>query len=151
TLAVGEESVGLQVTCGGGIAVLRSLDSAVETEGAHKHLNSDLLAREIRITIGQLPAELRDSVRTVRVYGRGEHVERFADEFKSSAQTMGMRVDLVKDYPPDEFRSKLPSGTAVSPAVSLAAGFLTGTNARFDFLPPRVSQWQQLTARFSSK
>jgi hypothetical protein len=150
-LAVGEESVGLQVTCGGGVAVLRSLDGAIETEGAQRHLDADLLAREIRITIGQLPAELRESVGTVRIFGRGDHVERFAQEFKPSVQSMGMRLELVKAYALDEFRSKLPADATVSPSLSVAAGCLTGAKPRFEFLPPKVNQWQQLTARFSSK
>src|SRR4030095_6964987 len=142
---------GLQVTCGGGVAVLRSLDGAIETEGAQRHLDADLLAREIRITIGPLPAGLRESVGTVRIFGRGDHVERFAQEFKPSVQSMGMRLELVKAYALDEFRSKLPMDATVSSSLSVAAGCLTGAKPRFEFLPPKVNQWQQLTARFSSK
>ena len=47
--------IDLQVTGGGGIVALRSLDGAIETQGAQKSISSDLVAREIRITLGQLP------------------------------------------------------------------------------------------------
>src|SRR5207245_8387749 len=67
-LAIGENSVDLQVTCGGGILALRALEGAIETEGVQKRLYADLLAREIRITLSQLPAEFRATARKFRVF-----------------------------------------------------------------------------------
>src|SRR5207245_3210351 len=60
-LAIGEAHVGLQSTCGGGVAALRMLEGGLETEGSKRLLRADVIARETRITLGQLPAELRDS------------------------------------------------------------------------------------------
>ena len=150
-LLVGDASVDLQVTCGGGVAALRALEGAIETEGVQKRFYPDLLAREIRITLGQLPAEFRDAVRKVRVFGRAESAQRFANEIRPRLESMGLRVELPQTYPADEFSSRLPAETAPSPAVSLAAQTLTGATPGFEFLPPRTSSWQQLTARFSSR
>src|SRR5687768_14136756 len=54
TLAVGENSLDLQMTIDGGVASLRSLDSAIEVEGAQKFIDAEALVREIRVTLGQL-------------------------------------------------------------------------------------------------
>ena len=52
-LSVGAGSIDLQVTCGGGIAALRFVEGATESEGTQKRLDADVAAREIRITLGQ--------------------------------------------------------------------------------------------------
>jgi hypothetical protein len=149
-LAVSENSVDLLATVGGGVAALRSLDGAIDTEGVQKGPQADLVAREIRITLGQLPAEFREAVRQVRIFGRGEFVPRFVSDLAQRLQPMGVQVEWVKTYGPDDFRSRLPSDTPVSAALSLAARHLMG-RPRFEFLPPKTSSWQQLMARFSSK
>jgi len=150
-LAIGENSVDLQLTLGGGIVALRSLDGSSEADGVQKRPYSDLVAREIRITLGQLPAEFRGALRKVRLYGRGEFAQRFADDITVRAEAMGLKVELVKDYVADEFTSQFPTGTPVSAAVSLAARQLTSGRPRLEFLPPKTNSWQQLTTRFSSK
>lgn len=151
TLMAGEKDISLQVTCGTGVAALRTLDGAVDAEGAQKHLNTDALNREIRITLGQLPAELRDSVRKVKIFGRGDFAQRFIREMTPSLQQMGLQIDVATTYAPDEFGGALPSGTEISPSLSAAARYLRGAESRFEFLPPKVNPWQQVAGRFSSK
>jgi hypothetical protein len=150
-LAIGEHSVDLQVTCGGGVAALRSLEGAIESEGAQKHLYPDLLAREIRITLGQLPVEFRNAVRKATLSGRSEWVQRFAGDIAPRLQAMGIRLESVKNYSADQLAGQLPPDAAVSPALSLAARHLTGTAPAFEFLPPKTTSWQQFTTRVSSK
>jgi hypothetical protein len=150
-LAIGESSVDLQLTFGGGIVALRSLDGSSEADGVQKRPYADLVAREIRITLGQLPAELRGALRKIRLFGRGEFAQRFAADITLRSEAMGLKVELVKDYPPDEFTSHYPAGTKVAAALSLAARHLTAGRPRLEFLPPKTSSWQQLTTRFSSK
>jgi hypothetical protein len=45
-LAVGENSVSLQITCGSGVAALRTLEGVLETESGQKRFNA-AIAREI--------------------------------------------------------------------------------------------------------
>jgi hypothetical protein len=150
-LAIAENSVDLQLTFGGGIAALRSLDGSHEADGVQKRPYADLVAREIRITLGQLPAEWRAGLRTVRIFGRGEFAQRFAEDIALRAEAMGLKVTPVKVYSPDEFTSQFPPGTNVSTALSLVARHLTAGRPALEFLPPKTSSWQQLTTRFSSK
>src|ERR1019366_805174 len=68
-LAIGESTVSLQITCGGGVAALRALEGAIENPTGRPELVADLVARESRITLGQLPVELRDAVKRIRIFG----------------------------------------------------------------------------------
>src|SRR5947209_16456265 len=56
-LAIGENAVGLQVTCGGGVAALRALEGAIEVAAGRRVLHADHVAREARMPLGPLPAE----------------------------------------------------------------------------------------------
>ena len=150
-LVLGDGSVDLQITCAGGVAVLRSLDSVFESESVQNRLSTDLLLREIKITLGQLPADFRDAVRRVRVFGRGESARRFLNEAAPRLETMGLKAELVEAYAPGEFSKSLPPVVEVSPAFSAAARRVTGVPTKLEFLPPKVSAFQQLTHRFSSK
>ena len=150
-LAIGENTIDLLVTADGGLAVLRSIEGALEMEGAQKRLEPDVVAREIRVTLGQLPEELRSSVRKVRIFGQSDLVQRFAHDLTPRLAAMGLQSEIVKTYATGDFRSEPPPGTPVSPAFSMAARYLTGAQTEFEFLPPKVGAFQLLTSRFSSK
>lgn len=148
-LAIGESQVGLQITCGG-VAALRALEGAIEDEAGRRTLHADLVAREARITLGQLPAELRNAVKRIRIFGPRELAQQLADEMELRFEPMGLRVEMVSAYAPDEFGVQLPPEAPVSPAFSLAARLLTEPMPVFEFLPPKPSPLEQLVARYSS-
>jgi len=149
-LAPGESSIGLQISCGGGVAVLRTVEGAFEVEGGESRLQADQVAREVRITLGQLPQDVRDVVRRVRIFGQGDAADELAEQLGPRLESLGIKVEQVKQYPPAEFGLQIPADTAVSPALSLAVRHLTGQVPTFEFLPPKVSAWQQLAGRYSS-
>src|SRR5262249_12313960 len=105
---------------------------------------------ETRITLGQLPADVLKTVQHVRIFGPRDLGQQLADEMELRLEPLGLKVELVSRYNPDEFGLQLPADSAVSPALSLAAARLAGRKAPFDLLPPRVRPWQQLAARYSS-
>jgi hypothetical protein len=149
-LSIGETHVGLQITCGGGVAALRALEGAIDLDGGHRKLQAGLVAREARITLGQLPADLRDSVRRVRIFGSPEMAHELAAEFKARYEPAGLKVELAEAYGAREFGVQVPMEAGVSPAFSLAAWHLAGRGAPFELLPPKISAWQQVVARYSS-
>jgi hypothetical protein len=149
-LAVGESNVGLQVTAGGGVAALRALEGALETDGGRRVLCADVVARETRITLGQLPAELRETVRGIRVFGPRDLAQQLVDELELRFDAAGLKVEAVARYPAGEFGLQLSPDAAVSPAFSLAAALLAGRRQAFEFLLPRVTPLQQLAARYAS-
>lgn len=149
-LSLGETGADLQVCLGGGVAGLRTLQDILDTESGPKRAQPDVVAREIRIALGQLPGVVRDAVRQLRIFGRGPLAEQLAGELRSGVRAMGLTVDLVSAYAADEFGVRLPAETEVSPAFSLAARQLLRRNQVFDFLPPKVAPWQRFAARYSS-
>src|SRR5207253_4048971 len=72
------------------------------------------------------------------------------DEMELRLEPMRLKVEMVTRYSPDEFGLQLPASSVVSSALSLAAGYLAGRKAPFELLPPRVTAWQQMSARYSS-
>jgi hypothetical protein len=149
-LAIGESHVGLQVTAGGGVAALRALEGALEAEGSQRVLHADLVAREARITLGQLAAELSETVRGIRVFGPRDLAQQLVDEMELRLDATGLKVEPVGRYAAGEFGVQLPPDAAVSPAFSLAAGQLAGRPPVFEFLLPKVTPLQQMAARYSS-
>lgn len=149
-LAISETNIGIQVSCEGGIAALRTLEGGLEAEGSRRVLNPQVAAREVRITLGQLPDALRDSVRQIRVFGPRDLGQQLVDELELRLDSLGLKTELVTHYAGNEFGPQLPPETVVSPALALAAERLARNATQFDFLPPRVTAWQQMTRRYSS-
>ncbi len=149
-LAIGESHVALQITSGGGIAALRALEGALELEGSERVLRPELVAREARITLGQLPAEIRDNVRSLRVFGPRDRAQQLVDELDLRLEATGLKAEAVTRYAPNEFAAQLPHDATVSAAFSLAAARLAGRPTPFEFLPPKVTAWHQMAARYSS-
>jgi Tfp pilus assembly PilM family ATPase len=150
-LMPGESSIALQVSCGAGVAMLRTIDGAFEQVGRERELQMDQVVREIRITLGQLPAGIQDSLRTVRVFGGNQTATDVADALQDRLEPLGLKVARVGQHETGEFGVRLPAGTAISPALSVAVRRLTGRETGFEFLPPKISAWQQLNARYSSR
>lgn len=150
-LVPGEQQLGLQITCGGGVVVVRTIEGAFELEGAERRFQADAVARELRITLGQLPPDVREALRRVRVFGGGDVAEEVVEQLAARMRSLGLPIEQVKVYKPGEFGVKVPGDASVSPAFSLAARRLAGTATDFEFLPPKVSAWQQLAAKYSSR
>ena len=149
-LVPGESNIRVQLTVGGGIAVLRTIEGAFEMEGAERQLQTDHVAREVRITLGQLAPEVRDSVKLVRVFGKSEDAEELAELLTPRLETQGLKVEPVRTHAQNEFGIKLPINTPVSAALALAMHRLAGNKATLEFLPPKISAWQQISSKYSS-
>jgi hypothetical protein len=113
-------------------------------------LHAGLVAREARITLGQLPPDSVQAVRAVRIFGPPDLVQQLADEMDLRLDVMGIKTEPVTRYASDQFGASIPTDTTVRPAFSLAAVCLSGHGAVLEFLPPRVPAWKQLSQRYSS-
>jgi hypothetical protein len=145
----GENTVGMQISAGGGIVMLRTLDGAFEQVGAERELQVEHIAREIRITLGHLLPQIREAAQVVRVFGRNETAVELVEGLQARAASMGLKMEHARDHAAEEYGIKIPSGTPISAALSVAVRRLAGERG-MEFLPPKISQWKQLSQRYSS-
>jgi hypothetical protein len=151
TLALGENSVELQVSAGGGVAAMRALEGAFEMEGSARRVDAGLIAREIRITLGQLPKDLREMISRIEVFGPEDTARRLVKEMLPVARDMGLLIGAGTASPVDGYRVQAPDRGAALAAFCLAARRLAGMSPGFEFLPPKESAWTRMATRFSSR
>ncbi len=144
-LAVGANTIGLQVTAGGGIVALRSLDGAIESEGPSRRVSTDLILRELRITLGQLPADLGEGG-VLRVFGQTETARQLIADLGSRVAVLGLTLETAAKASRASFDGDVPAAIALSPALALAADCVRGVKSNPEFLPPKVHPWQQFAA-----
>ncbi len=150
---VGDRKVGLLLTSGGGVVALRSLESRSSTDGAVVEtagVPAELVLRELRVSLGQLPEHVRDSLKGVRIFGAGAPAELLATMLKDRALALGLKVERVTHFSVRELGVNLPESAPVSPAVAVVVRQLAERTAGLEFLPPRVSTWQQFAGKYSS-
>ncbi len=143
-LRAGTKTLEMEITCDGGIAGLRSLEGALDTE-APQRIYADLVGRELRITLGQLPDQLRNSIKRIIIAGDRKTTERLAGELGPRAEAMGLHIEILNKCS-GSLRVE-PEGYDANPAVCAATRFLLQRKGTFEFLPPRVSAWKQLSAK----
>jgi hypothetical protein len=149
-LLIGETHVGLQITYGGGVLLLRALEGAIDNTGGRVALHADVVAREVRITLGQLPEPVRQALKAVRIFGPTAPATELATELQRRMPGSNWKLEVVSRCAPEEVSAGLPKDTPGSAALSLAAEVLTGQPVRFDFLPPKVSTYQQFMSRYGT-
>jgi hypothetical protein len=128
---------------------LRALEGVLETQGSARQLHADAVAREVRITLGQLPAHLREGVKRVRIFGPRDLSQQLADEIELRLEALNLQVEVVGAYAPGDLSLKVPADTPVSSALSLGVRHLAREEMP-QFLPPKISILQQYASRYSS-
>ena len=133
----------------GGVAALRIIEGSKDTETDKASFDADVIGREIRITLGQLPKVLRDRVHRIKVYGLPSVVNPLIKQLTPIMRGMNLGVT--------QGSLTFLSGSGVD---SLNSGALSAAGmvnrqlfehaSDFEFLPPTVNRWTQFTARFAS-
>lgn len=131
-------SLHLQVTVDGGIAALRSLDRAIDTATTPATVRPETVAREIRITLGQLPEVLVASIRHLRLHGPAETLPALATALTARFADSGMAVESLPS-PQDS--------VALEAVVQAGRRLLEGQPAGLEFLPPKPSALEQFLSR----
>jgi len=149
-LAVGMSAVGMQLALGGGIVVLRGLESGAGGDPSGS-AGVSRVVREIRITLGQLPEGLAGAVRRVEVFGSIERADELATELYGALRPMGLVVERVKREAAARLPLKVPDGATISPGLAGAVRHLAGEKPELEFLPPRVPAWQRFMDRHASR
>jgi hypothetical protein len=142
TVAVDPAGVTFLISAGGGIAAFRTSEASIESEAGEKVINGAAIARELRITLEQLPVELRSEVRELYLTGDTTMILQLTESLGEWAQGAGLTLK----------RGDLPEkNLAAEMAERLAANWLEGGAPELEFLPPRPGRWTLLMARYNSK
>ncbi|MEI6341837.1 MAG: hypothetical protein WCR07_07760 [Verrucomicrobiota bacterium] len=144
-------SVALAIGCGEGLVLHRCLDDVVAVAGGQPSVAPDRLQRELRVTLGQLPDAIRQSLARARIFGSGPLADALQQVLAAIAPRLAMSVVRADRVPGNRDASlRITPGIPATAALAIAARHLGGGPASFEFLAPRVSPWQQLATRFSS-
>ncbi|MFM7103346.1 MAG: hypothetical protein ACKO3N_19525, partial [Verrucomicrobiota bacterium] len=150
-LAVGADQVALGVGSADGFASLRCLTGVLDRSGAGPVVRADLVARELRVSLGQLAPGLRGTLHGLRVIGPGEAADPLARDLQPRAAALGLTVQRFAGEGSPVAGVKLPPGRVPSAALVLGAQHLGQPRVPLEFLPARPSAWEQFSARASSR
>jgi hypothetical protein len=151
TVQITESRIDLALSAAEGIVALRTIESAFDSEGAERRIQAEVLARELRITLGQLAPEIREGMRQLNIFGEHRFAEQLLSDFQTRARVLGLNARYVTEYPAQHHGVKIEGNVPVSGAFSLGAQFLGEGKKGFEFLPPKPTFWQQLSTKYSSK
>jgi hypothetical protein len=142
TLRLEPRSAALLISAGGGIAAFRTLESTIDSEAGENVVNAPAIARELRITFEQLPADLRREVRVLSLRGDERMARQLAGALTGWAHESGLAIDAGGS-----------AGRAVGDEIAenVAERFVHDGGSGLEFLPPRPSRWSVMMARYSSK
>lgn len=144
-------SIELMITCSTGIVALRALEGSGDGEGGERRTGAEAVARELRITLGQVPAELRTKLKKVKVLGETAAAKAFVQEITPRLAALGLTAELETRCSGGVSDKIAECSEQANPALCLAARYLLGRKPIFEFLPPKTSAWKQLSTRVSSR
>jgi hypothetical protein len=137
----------LVLTIGSNRVAFRHLDGA----GSAEHdsgIEADTLVRELRLTVGRFPAELRSNCRAIRFHGPEALISRLHQDTATRLRDLGWEsVERVGYRPLEAGDGPLPF--ACEAAVEAACRVLSGTPASLEFLPRRESTWEKFQQRYA--
>lgn len=142
TLVLEPKGATLLIAAGGGIAAFRTLEATIESENGENVVNGPALARELRITFEQVPADLRSDVKRLAIRGDERMARQLAEILGGWAADAGLTLDLNGN-------SARPVAEEIAEQIALRA-VQEGTS-ELEFLPPRPSRWSVLMARYNSR
>ncbi len=134
--------VDVVIAAGGGIAAVRSLPAPAGPEAAN--FDAAGFSREVRITLGQLPGEMRQELREASFRGTPATAETLCLEVRQHLRRLG--ID-----------SRLRTGDTAHPlehpsvGIASARRFLQREPVAFEFVPPIVDKWQVWVRRFDDR
>jgi hypothetical protein len=119
---LGETAVDLAVMSGGGLASLRQIAPvAVDSAQTASDGNAAALARELRITLGQLPEKVRESVHRVEIYGGASSVAQVVESLRARFGDNSLSIESGHSSLAGSLLDQTPGGASLDKAPAAAA------------------------------
>lgn len=137
--------VDLVIGAGGGIVALRTLPSVTNDNSAAFDPSS--FSREVRITLGRLPENVRQQLHQANFTGIRSSAEALCQKTREQLRGIGIesRVTAQSPHPSDR------SGEYSAAAIEAAKHHLQRQPVTFEFVAPQTPRWQTLFQRFDSR
>ncbi len=150
-LCVRDSFIEILIRAGGGVAGLRRLeyDSSLAEEGGEEI--QDTVLREIRITLGQLPDEWRGAIQEVRVAGSRERTAPLISRISGPLAGLGLTVTAAGPAEAGLKALASPLEPLFWPLAGTLLRMFTQGAPVFEFMPPKVDRFKQITQRVSSR
>ena len=142
TVAVEPKGATFLISAGGGIAALRTCEASVASEVGEHVVNGTAVARELRITFEQVPAELRADLRQLVLCGDETMSRQLAEKLTEWAGAEGLAVTRSPG-------AQQPLADQI--AEQVAVRWLAAEGPELEFLPPHPGRWTLMMARYNSK
>ena len=142
TLVLEAKGATLLIAAGGGIAAFRTFEAAIDSEAGENVVNGAALARELRITFEQVPADLRVQVKELWLLGEEKIARQLTDVLADWAGDSGVKIQR---------HAAARVGIAEEIVEEIATRHLKEGPPQLEFLPPKPSRWALMMARYSSK
>ncbi len=139
---VSENHIDLAVLLGGGVAALRSIPVQ------NGSLRPDHLNRELRITLGRLPAEVRSQLNKARFLGEPHSTSALLESARETLNKLGLQGIIPS--PPRDSTAKSQTETATI-AVAAARHHLHGLPMLFEFVAPETNKLQLFLRRHDTR
>jgi hypothetical protein len=151
-LLLSGSSVELEIRAGSGAAALRSLEEAIGNDAEESRFDADMIARQLRITLGNLPQSFHGAVSTIRIFGPEGLCRALAAELGEAIRPLGLSVEVPgpegMGFAPGAGAPGQPFPWVAAPA---AARRLAGRPPEFEFLPRRPTRWERTMGMFHGR
>ena len=136
-----QNSIDMIVLADGGIAMLKTFEMDEDTN----HFDPEKFARQLRITLGQIPGELKNSFKKIKLYSD------FSDLKFDDLQNALNKMDILVEREAFDFRKVEHNEDifAFCKPVGIAAGYLFEKMPKFEFLPPQKSIFKRVSENVS--
>lgn len=149
-MLLGNETIGMAASGGGGIILLRYLKEAYYSESGNTEIDPEYIYRELRIATGQLPILPPASTHPIRIIGTQQEYESITNALAPVIGKLGWRFEHLREVNTVHGNLKLPTQGSCAAAAAAAAATLCGGPAAFEYLPPRIEPWRKLVNRIGS-
>ena len=136
---VNSDRTDLVVTTGDGVAALRSLPGP----GGDAPFDPSAFSREVRITLGRLPEQVRRQIVRARYCGTPQFSRQLENELREHLLRMGIESGEPPLTPPDP-------GEAPGAAVECAERVLREQPVAFEFVVVESNKWEATLHRFNT-
>lgn len=142
-----QDGMDMVIGRGGKVYYVRSFPGAVSLEKEEPFVDAEMIIREMRITLGRLPEEIRSGMKSYRILGETRLVDIIKKELNPLLSRMGLQFENKKQI----IHGTDISGMASPQTCAAAMNALLGRPNHFEFLPPAVGRLEKMLGRFSSR